>query len=332
MIGPDVSQVTFRDEIAIPDAVLVVHGGAGVIRREDMTADQDALRRQGLRDALHRGGAVLQAGGSALEAVCAAVCCLEDDPRFNAGRGAVFTADGQIEMDAAVMDGATGMAGAVAGVRTVQNPVRLARAVMERSPFVLLVGEGAEEFARAQGLPTADPAYFATPEREQQWRDWKRRQEEGAAEMRLSEQGGEFKFGTVGAVARDDQGALAAATSTGGMTGKHPGRVGDSPLIGAGTWASSATCGVSATGHGEHFIRHAVAHDLHARMAYGGATLQEAARAVIHRVLPAVGGAGGVIALDAQGCAVLSFNTPGMYRGVLRADGTVTVGIYDDET
>jgi len=326
---------THRDDPPITDARLVIHGGSGVIRRGGLSPEQDAAARRGLRDALQRGGEVFQAGGSALEAICAAICCLEDNPLFNAGRGAVFTYEGHVELDAAVMDGTSGGAGAVTGVRTVKNPILLARAVMEHSPFVLLAGQGAEEFASAQGMATAQPAYFATPERRKQWQDWRQWQE---AQMRLSEDGrsgqsagGDFKFGTVGAVARDDHGNLAAATSTGGMTGKRYGRVGDSPLIGAGTWASSATCAVSATGHGEPFIRQAVAHDIHARIAYGGATLAEAAGAVVYGSLPAVGGAGGVIALDAHGNAALPFNTPGMYRGVLRSDGTVLVCIYDDE-
>ncbi len=337
-----------RDYPAITDAVLVIHGGSGVIRRDALAPERDTACREGLREALQNGGAVLRAGGSALEAVCAAVCCLEDNPLFNAGRGAVFTYEGHVELDAAIMDGAAGGAGAVTGVRTVKNPVLLARAVMERSPFVLLVGRGAEEFASAQGMAAVEPAYFTTPERQKQWHDWKQSQQAQTqdAQMRLSEDGardlgeggdfkfgtgGDFKFGTVGAVARDSRGGLAAATSTGGMTGKRYGRVGDSPLIDAGTWASSATCAVSATGHGEPFIRQAVAHDIHARMAYGGATLAEAARAVIHGTLLAAGGAGGVIALDANGNAALPFNTSGMYRGILHADGTTKVSIYDDE-
>jgi beta-aspartyl-peptidase (threonine type) len=251
---------------------------------------------------------------------------LEDCPLFNSGRGSVFTHEGRIEMDAAVMEGATGRAGAITGVTTVRNPVTLARAVLERSPFVMLSGAGAEEFAAAAGLKREEPEYFHTEERWQQLQTLLRR-ESGSAElvMSLSE---DNKFGTVGAVAVDREGNLAAATSTGGMTNKRFGRIGDSPIIGAGTWAENTTCAVSATGHGEFFIRNAVAHDIAARMAYGGRGVAEAAHEVIHDRLKSVGGDGGVIAIDSQSNATMPFNTTGMYRGYITADGKTTVAIF----
>jgi beta-aspartyl-peptidase (threonine type) len=314
----------------LTDVVLAIHGGAGTIRRADLISEREAAYREALREALHAGRDVLMAAGSALDAVCAAVCLLEDNPLFNAGRGAVLTYDGDVELDASIMDGQNSMAGAITGVRTVKNPVLLARAVMERSPYVLLVGEGAEEFARRHEFETASSSYFETPERRSQLQRLLGKAAGSVApEMALSE---DRKFGTVGAVARDHAGNLAAATSTGGMTGKRFGRVGDSPIVGAGVWASNATCAVSATGHGEYFIRHAVAHDIHARMAYGGASVAEAAGAVIQGALRAAGGEGGVIALDALGNAALPFNTPGMYRGILRANGEIKVAIFDAES
>jgi beta-aspartyl-peptidase (threonine type) len=309
------------------NAVLVVHGGAGTILRENLTPRLETEHLEALEAALRTGYAALQApGGSALNSVEAAVRYLEDCPLFNAGRGSVFTHDGRNEMDAAVMDGATGEAGAITGVTTVRNPVSLARAVLERSPFVMLAGDGAEAFAKAAGVARAEPEYFRTEERWQQLQTQRQReQDDSELKMSLSE---DNKFGTVGAVAVDRQGNVAAATSTGGMTNKRFGRVGDSPVIGAGTWADNATCAVSATGHGEFFIRYAAAHDIAARMAYGGRSVSEAAHEVVYDRLKAGGGAGGVIAIDAHGNATLPFNTSGMYRGYITADGETTVAIY----
>jgi beta-aspartyl-peptidase (threonine type) len=308
------------------DVVLALHGGAGTILHEDLTPGAEEEHRASLAAALRAGYVVLNGGGTALDAVCETVRLLEDDPLFNAGRGAVFTHAGTIELDASVMDGPTRQAGAVAGVTTVRNPVLLARRVLEESPFVFLVGPGAEAFAVEQGIERVPPEYFATTNRRAQWEAVQERERQTQTEtVALSE---DTKYGTVGAVARDRNGHVAAATSTGGMTNKRHGRIGDSPVIGAGTWADDATCAVSATGHGEFFIRYAVAHDIAARIAYAGKTLAEASEAVVLGVLREVGGAGGVIALDPQGNASLPFNTPGMYRGVVLAGGSVEVAIF----
>jgi Asparaginase len=314
---------------AIPGVALAVHGGAGTIRREHLTPEMEDACHVALAAALRAGHAALMSGGSALDAVEVAVRVLEDEPLFNAGRGAVFTAEGHNELDAAVMDGATGKVGAVAGVTTVRNPVTLARAVLERTPFVLLAGRGAEQLASELGLERVDPPYFWTEARWKQLQAAQQRERENpenlAAAVSLSE---DNKFGTVGAVATDGRGNVAAATSTGGLTNKRYGRVGDSPVPGAGTWADNATCAVSATGHGEYFLRLAVAHDIAARIAYLGASVAEAAGAVVHERLRAVGGDGGVIALDAHGNATLPFNTSGMYRGYITTSGEVVTAIY----
>ena len=302
--------------------VLIVHGGAGVIVRDQHTPALDADCRAGLTNALRAGHAVLQQGAPALEAVQAAIVVLEDALPFNAGRGSVFTHEGMIEMDASIMDGQTRAAGAVAGVTIVKNPIWAARAVMEGSPHVFLAGKGADQFARERGLEIVDPAYFRT---EARWDSLQRELARDAEDAQAVPQ-----LGTVGAVARDRDGNLAAGTSTGGMTNKRWGRIGDAPIIGAGTWADNATCAVSATGHGEFILRHAAAHDVHARMAYAGESVEEAARQVI-RNLETVGGAVGLIALDARGNAALPFNTPGMYRGTITDGGQITVAIYGDE-
>lgn len=308
--------------------VLAIHGGAGVIERGSMTPEREVHYRTTLEEALRAGYDVLQAGGSALDAVTAAIPLLEDSPLFNAGRGAVFTSEGTVELDASIMDGATLNAGAVSTVTNVKNPILLARRVMEASPHVMLVGDGAEAFAEAQGLDLVENEYFhTTPRREAL--DRARERERGTSGALVVPEDGQMT-GTVGAVARDRAGHLAAATSTGGMTNKRWGRVGDSPIIGAGTYADDATCAVSATGHGEYFIRLAVAHDIAARMRHGGATLHEAADAVIHGRLTDLGGTGGVIAMDRDGRVAMPFNTPGMFRGTIDADGNVTVEIYRD--
>lgn len=313
----------------VQDAVLVVHGGAGRdIQPGNQSAEHDAACRAGLEAALWAGFSVLQEGGSALDAVEAAVRYLEDDQYFNAGRGASLAYSGQAELDASIMDGATGQAGAVAGVTTIKNPIALARAVMEKSPFVLMVAPGAEEFADDIGVERVENAYFIIPERVAQL---ERLKETGSVALTaaLPTQDNQ-KLGTVGAAARDEHGNLAAATSTGGMGGKRYGRVGDSPIIGAGTWADNRTCAISCTGHGEYFIRQSIAHDVAARMAYAGIPLKNACAAAL-AALTESGGAGGFVALDAQGNAALPFNTPGMYRGCITSDGAIHIAIYPDE-
>ncbi|WP_225772853.1 isoaspartyl peptidase/L-asparaginase family protein [Inquilinus sp. Marseille-Q2685] len=305
-------------------AVLAIHGGAGTIRRESLTPEREEAYHQGLRAALRAGYLVLAAGGSALDAVTAAVMALEEDPLFNAGRGAVFTSAGENEMDAAVMDGRDRRAGAIAGICGPRHPVLAARAVMERTEHVFLAGEGARRFCREAGLEHMDPSWFRTERR------WQALQEELERRRQALPDDGDpaRKHGTVGAVACDAAGNLAAATSTGGMTGKTPGRVGDSPVIGAGTWADNATCAVSATGHGEFFIRYAAGHEIDARMRWAGQGLAQAAEDVVQTLLGPVGGSGGLIAVDAQGHVALPFNCEGMYRGVVGADGALRTAIH----
>ncbi|MBS0461722.1 MAG: isoaspartyl peptidase/L-asparaginase [Proteobacteria bacterium] len=308
-----------------PITALVVHGGAGTIVRTRLTPEREASIRAGINRALDAGHAVLQAGGSARDAVTAAVVALEDDPNFNAGHGAVFNHDGVNELDASIMDGHTLEAGAVAGVRRVKNPVRLARAAMEKSPHVMLVGTGAEGFGQTvPDIAFVDPEYFYTEER---WRQLQAAQAEEAAGAVAPPSA---HFGTVGAVALDAHGHLAAATSTGGMTNKRWGRVGDSPIIGAGTYATDR-CAVSGTGWGEFFIRLNVAADICARVAYRGDGLQAAADEVVLRRLPALGGDGGAIAVDADGNIAMPFNTEGMYRGWVAADGSRGTAIFGDD-
>jgi len=305
--------------------VLAIHGGAGVIERAQLSeADERAIRAD-LHTAVQSGQAILAQGGSALDAVEAAVVALEESPRFNAGKGSVYNAQGRHELDASIMDGSCGRAGAVAGVETVRNPIRLARAVMEHSGHVLLISRGAEEFADT--LPQVERVangWFDTDTRRQQL------QLEQARERTEAVDAGNLRgryFGTVGAVARDVHGHLAAATSTGGMTNKRYGRVGDTPLIGAGTWADRQVA-VSCTGWGEYFIRNAVAHDIAARVAYGGATVAEASDQVIRQQLPRLGGDGGAIAVDQQGNIAMPFSTSGMYRGWIGADGSRHTAIF----
>lgn len=303
---------------------LALHGGAGTLNRGDMSTEREALYRAGLARALAAGRDVLAGGGSALDAVTQAVCALEDEPLFNAGRGAVFTRAGTQEMDAAIMDGRDRRAGAVAGVFGPRNPVLAARAVMERSPHVLLIGEGAAAFCRDAGLAFADRDYFFTEARWGSLAETLEQEREGRVDADESR-----RHGTVGAVARDRAGNLAAATSTGGMTGKLPGRVGDSPVIGAGTFADNASCAVSATGHGEFFIRYAAAHEIAARITHGGRSLGEAAEAVVAE-LGAAGGSGGLVAVGHDGTLAMPFNCTGMYRGYVKDDGIVYTAIYDE--
>ncbi|HEX8214483.1 MAG TPA: isoaspartyl peptidase/L-asparaginase [Allosphingosinicella sp.] len=299
---------------------LAIHGGAGVIERDKLTADQDRAIRAALHCALEAGAAVLEAGGAALDAVEAAVKELEDDPHFNAGRGSVLTFEGTSELDAGVMDGETRRAGAAAGITCTKNPVSLARAVMEHSPHVMLCREGADRFSREQGLEQAGQEWFALPERRRQLEEMKASGDWFDVEM---------KYGTVGAVALDLHGHVAAATSTGGVTGKRWGRIGDSPVIGAGTYADDRACAVSGTGAGEYFIRLALAHEIAVRMRLCDEQAQVAADAVIGE-LGELGGSGGVIVVSPQGEAVWSFNTAGMYRGRASADMR-EVAIYGDE-
>jgi beta-aspartyl-peptidase (threonine type) len=299
--------------------VLLIHGGAGVIRKDTEAAEQAI--RAALAQALRAGFEKLQADGSALDAVSAAVVELEDAPHFNAGRGAVFTHEGGNELDAAIMDGATLCAGAIAGVHRVRNPVLLARKVMERSPHVMLSGAGAESFAEEQGIALVEPEYFRIEKR------WKQLQDALANEA--SGKDSADYFGTVGAVARDAHGRLAAATSTGGMTNKRWNRIGDSPVIGAGTYAN-ADCAVSGTGWGEFYIRTCAAHAICMRVAMGE-SLQQAAEAVINREIPRLGGNGGAIVLGRDGSFALPFNTQGLYRGWIGAEGVPHVAIWKDE-
>lgn len=305
--------------MAAEQFALVIHGGAGTISPEQLTPALERDLRAGLQAALQAGRDILQNDGSSLDAVAAAVRILEDDPLFNAGRGAVFTSAGTHEMDAAIMDGRTLTAGAIGAVRRVRNPIALARAVMEQSKHVMLVGESAEDFARELGLEIVDQGYFFT---EQRWQALERVRATRAETLSDAD-----RHGTVGAVALDQAGNLAAATSTGGNTNKWPGRIGDTPMIGAGTYANNQTCAVSATGDGEFFIRSVAAHDISALMEYRGLNLEAAAAAVIDKI-GVLGGTGGLIAVDRQGNIALPFNTTGMYRAFVSIDGRTGVALY----
>lgn len=304
---------------------IAIHGGAGVIERGSLTEEQETAIRAELEAALTTGHRLLLDGASALAAVEAAVVVLEDSPHFNAGRGAVFNNEGKNELDASIMDGRTLNAGAVTGVRRIKNPILLAHRVMTESSHVMLSGAGAESFAAQQGFELVAPEYFYTERR------WQQLQKAKAEENAPSTQRAPPKFGTVGAVALDRDGNLAAATSTGGLTNKRFGRIGDTPIIGAGTYADNGTCAISATGHGEYFIRAVVGHDIAALMRYAELPLADAARRVIRDKLTALGGTGGIIGLDGQGNIVQTFNTPGMYRGAIGSDGQLTTAIYEDE-
>lgn len=309
---------------------IAIHGGAGTILKEDMTPELEDAYRTGLSDALHAGYAVLEIGGTSLHAVKAAVVVLEDNPLFNAGKGAVFTKKGLNEMDAAIMDGSTLEAGAVAGVRNIRNPVELAEEVMLHSGHVFLSGKGANDFAIKQGIKLEPDDYFYSQHRYDQWREirdsdlYKLDHKNDKLVGLLKDK----KFGTVGAVACDGDGNIAAATSTGGMTNKKYGRIGDSPLIGIGTYANNKTCAISCTGHGEIFIRAVAAYDVSSLMEYKNMTLQQAAEEVVLKKLVALNGEGGLIGVDAKGNAALVFNTSGMYRGLKNSDGENWVAIY----
>jgi len=301
-----------------------LHGGAGTIRRAELNAARETAYRESLERALRSGWEILQGGGRALDAVETAVRVLEDDPLFNAGRGAVFTHDGRHEMDAAIMSGHDLRAGAVAAVSGIKNPVSLARRVMEETEFVLLCGNGAEEFAREAHCEFAPPEYFYD---ELRYEQLLQARSEHAVSLDHSTA---KKFGTVGAVARDSQGHLAAATSTGGMTNKRFGRIGDTPLIGAGTYADDKTCAVSCTGHGEFFIRTVSAYDVACLMKYKNLPLEEACEQVVNVTLREMGGEGGLIAVDCAGNVALPFNSEGMYRAWVTSDGVLHVAIYRD--
>lgn len=321
---PIAAPAAFADDAGGPVAI-AIHAGAGTIRREDLDAEKEAEIRARLEEAVTAGHGVLTAGGSALDAITKTVTILEDFPLFNAGRGAVFNAAGQNEMDASIMDGKTLDAGAVAAIHNVRNPILLARKVMTDSVHVMLIGEGAETFAREQGIEFEEPDYFRTDYR------WEQLQKAKARESAGLNANVDSWLSTVGAVALDRHGNLAAATSTGGMTNKRWGRVGDSPVIGAGNYANNDACAVSGTGHGEYFIRATVARDICARVQFAGDSLSDAASAVVMEQLTEMGADGGVIAMDPEGHIALVFNTPGMYRASIGTDGELFVGIYADE-
>lgn len=297
---------------------LVMHGGAGTIERSQMTPEKEKAYTAGMEAALKAGHDVLQRGGASLDAVEAAIRVLEDNPLFNAGKGAVFTNTGTNELDSSIMDGKTLKAGAVSGLRHIRNPIGLARLVMEKSPHVMLYGEGAEAFGKSVGVNLVDAKYFYTEER------WQALQKVKATPAPMSDKD---RHGTVGAVALDQAGNLAAGTSTGGMTNKRFGRIGDSPIIGAGTYANNHTCAVSCTGDGEYFIRSGVARDVSALMEYKGLSVQDAAKTALEKV-GQLGGTGGLIALDDKGNFATPFNTSGMYRGHVGSDGKISVEIY----
>ncbi len=310
-----------------PPLTLVIHGGAGAQAPGRYTAEEEAAYEAKLNEALETGYGVLEAGGSALDAVVATIVVMEDSPLFNAGKGSVFTRDGKNELDASIMDGATRNAGAVAGVTNVKSPIKLAREVMENSEHVMFAREGAEEFAERRGLEMVPPHYFYT---ERRWKSFEEALEKEKTESETSLPH-DHKYGTVGAVALDAQGNLAAGTSTGGMTLKRFGRVGDVPIIGAGTFADNQSCAVSSTGWGEYFIRLTIARDICAQVEYAGKSVEDAAHDVIHNRLENLGGDGGVIALGANGEYAMPFNSAGMFRGVKNANGVQMVAIYGDE-
>ena len=316
------------------NVVLAIHGGAGTILKSQMTPEKEVAYTKALTQALQKGYDTLQKGASSLDAVEVAVRILEDNPLFNAGKGAVFTNEGKNEMDAAIMNGKTLAAGSVAGVTTIRNPISAARAVMEKSRHVMMAGKGAEAFAKSVGLQIVDPSYFYTEER---WKSLQKAQMEEMTDTTMKKgtslkqpENKDYKYGTVGAVALDKYDNLAAATSTGGMTNKRFGRIGDAPIIGAGTYANNATCAVSCTGWGEYFIRLVVGKTISDMMEYKNSTLQQASDEMIFKKVPELGGDGGLIALDKDGNVAMPFNTAGMYRGYITKDGKITVKIYKE--
>jgi len=324
-------QSTEKTESKIPSEVptyaMVIHGGAGVIQKENMSDQKEQAYRQSLSNALEIGEDILKSGGSSLEAVEKVIMFLENDSLYNAGKGAVFTSEEKNELDASVMRGSDLQAGAVGGITNVKNPIQAAIAVMEKSDHVFMVGQGAEKFSELNGLEIVDPSYFRT---ERRWNTIQRVKANEEKDYGLSVDFSDLKFGTVGCVALDNKGDIVAGTSTGGMTNKKYNRIGDSPVIGAGTYADNKTCGVSCTGHGEFFIRYAVAHDLSAAMSYGKMSLKEAGEYIINDKLKAVGGDGGLVALDRFGNIAMPFNTAGMYRAYVKP-GEKYIGIFDNE-
>ena len=316
---------------ASPPIGIVIHGGAGTILRENMTPEIEAAYRETLAEAIRVGYTLLKNGASSQEAIEKTIHVMEDSPLFNAGKGAVLTADETIELDASFMNGATLDAGAISGVKTVKHPISAAIKVMENSPHVMLSGQGADQFASEQGLEIVEPSYFFTERRINSLK----RVKEAEGQTQSSAQTYLYlrnqRYGTVGCVALDAKGNLAAGTSTGGMTNKKWNRIGDAPIIGAGTYANNATCAISATGWGEYFIRSVVAHDISALMEYKGLSIQEASRIVIHEKVAALGGNGGIVGIDNRGNIAMEMNTPGMYRAHMDSEGTLTVKIFQDE-
>ena len=315
---------------ASPPIGIVIHGGAGTILRENMTPEIEAAYRETLAEAIRVGYTLLKNGASSQEAIEKTIHVMEDSPLFNAGKGAVLTADETIELDASFMNGATLDAGAISGVKTVKHPISAAIKVMENSPHVMLSGQGADQFASEQGLEIVEPSYFFTERRINSLK----RVKEAEGQTQSSAQTYLYlrnqRYGTVGCVALDAKGNLAAGTSTGGMTNKKWNRIGDAPIIGAGTYANNATCAISATGWGEYFIRSVVAHDISALMEYKGLSIQEASRIVIHEKVAALGGNGGIVGIDNRGNIAMEMNTPGMYRAHMDSEGTLTVKIFQD--
>ncbi len=317
--------------------VLVIHGGAGTILKKNMTVEKEQAYKDALQKALDAGNAILKSGGTAMDAVEASVKFLEDNPLFNAGKGAVFTSEGKNELDAAIMDGSNLKAGSVASVTTIKNPITAARKVMERTEHVMLIGSGAEQFAKLSGCEIVDPSYFFTQDRwdglekARKADSLKAKKDKASIEAVKQLDNPDNKYGTVGAVALDKHGNLAAATSTGGMTNKRYGRVGDAPIIGAGTYADNNTCAISGTGWGEFFIRLVMAKSISDRMEFGKQTLTDAANEMIMKKLPALGGDGGLIAVDKNGNIAMPFCTEGMYRGYIKSNGEMVVKIYKEE-
>ncbi len=312
---------------------IVIHGGAGTILKKNMTPEKEIAYKTKLEEAIKVGHEILKKGGTSLEAVEKTINILENSPLFNAGKGAVFNSEGVNELDASIMDGSTLNAGAVAGVKTIKNPINLAREVMQNSPHVLLSGNGAELFAKERNIEMVDPSYFFTEDRMKSLKKIKEKEKTKETTKTTAFYDPyikDSKFGTVGCVALDKNGNLAAGTSTGGMTNKKWNRIGDSPIIGAGTYANNATCAVSSTGWGEYFIRAMVAHDISALMEYRGLSLQEAAQEVIQKKLKDLGGTGGIVAIDNKGNVAMEFNTAGMYRATMNAADELTIGIYKE--
>jgi len=326
----EVTSTTSKKEKTAENFGIVIHGGAGTILKKNMSDSLENAYTQKLEEAIRTGHEILANGGTAMEAVTKTINIMEDSPLFNAGKGAVFTHEETNELDASIMDGATLNAGAVAGVTHIKNPIDLALSVMNDSPHVLLSGKGAEIFAEENGFELVDPSYFYTENRFQSLQRLKAQENAKVTAANFEDPFiKDSKFGTVGCAALDKNGNLAAGTSTGGMTNKRWNRIGDAPIIGAGTYANNATCAVSSTGWGEYFIRAMVAHDISAMMEYKGVSLEEAAREVIQKKVPDLGGNGGIIAIDKDGNVTMEFNTAGMYRAHMNAEGNLTVGIYE---